>query len=197
MALRLVAGLGNPGPRYAQTRHNTGFWFVEALAAGAPFRSEKRFHGECCRITTANEDYWLLKPLTFMNHSGQALAAWINYYQTPLSEILVVHDEIDFPVGVARLKQGGGAGGHNGIRDIAHHFGNDFLRLRIGIGHPGDAKLVVDYVLNRPPPAEELAIRSAINQGLQIFPLLQAGEIQQAMNYLHSQSPSRNENRVT
>lgn len=189
MTLRLVAGLGNPGPRYANTRHNAGFWVVEALAAGTPFRVEKRFNSEICRITTETTDFWILKPLTFMNHSGQAIAAWVNYYQTPLPEIIVIHDEIDLPPGVARIKQGGGNGGHNGLRDIHSHLGSNFLRIRIGIGHPGDANQVVNYVLDRPPPAEELAIHSAINETLQVFPFIYAGEIQKAMNYLHTRRP--------
>lgn len=198
MTLRLIVGLGNPGPRYQNTRHNAGFWVVDTLAAGAPFRSEKRFFGEICRISgngnSEGADCFLFKPMTFMNRSGQALAAWINYYRLPISEIMVIHDDIDLPPGVARLKQGGGNGGHNGLRDIHQHLGADFLRLRIGIGHPGDARLVVNYVLDSPLPEEELAIRAAINEALRVFPLIQTGEIQKAMNLLHTRrSPALTE----
>jgi PTH1 family peptidyl-tRNA hydrolase len=191
MAVRLIAGLGNPGPRYEDTRHNAGFWLVDALAreAGAHLRPESRFFGETCRIVGAEGECWLLKPATFMNHSGQAVAGLARFYKVPVAEILVVHDDLDLPPGTARLKQGGGHGGHNGLRDITAHLGADFLRLRLGIGHPGAAREVVDYVLDRPSRADEEAIRAAIDDALQVVPLVRAGELQKAMNRLHTQRP--------
>ncbi|CAK0747979.1 peptidyl-tRNA hydrolase [Gammaproteobacteria bacterium] len=196
MAVRLIAGLGNPGPRYEDTRHNAGFWVVDALAreVGAHFRPEARFHGETCRIAgPGNDECWLLKPTTFMNHSGQSVAALARFYKLPVSEILVVHDDLDLPPGTARLKQGGGHGGHNGLRDITAHLGADFLRLRLGIGHPGDARKVVDYVLDRPSRAEEEAIHEAIDDAMRVLPWVRADELQKAMNHLHSRRLSSKE----
>ncbi|CAK0764816.1 peptidyl-tRNA hydrolase [Gammaproteobacteria bacterium] len=193
MAVRLIAGLGNPGPRYENTRHNAGFWVVDALAqaAGIHFRPESRFLGEACRIAGAEgNEYWLLKPTTFMNHSGQSVAALARFYKISVTDILVVHDDLDLPSGVARLKQGGGHGGHNGLSDIISHLGANFLRLRLGIGHPGDAQRVIDYVLDRPSRADEEAIRKAMDNALRVLPWVGAGELQKAMNHLHSQRAS-------
>lgn len=192
MVVRLLAGLGNPGPRYEDTRHNAGFWFVENLAreAGVHFRPESRFLGETCRVTGHDGDeYWLLKPTTFMNHSGQSVAALVRFYKLAVSEILVIHDDLDIPMGCARFKQGGGHGGHNGLRDITAHLGADFARLRIGIGHPGYADQVVDYVLTRPSQVEEKLIRAAIDDALRVVPWIRAGEYQKVMNHLHSRRP--------
>lgn len=190
--LRLIAGLGNPGSRYQDTRHNAGFWWLDALAEGhgVSFRPESRFHGEVGRLTAGPHECWLLKPTTFMNHSGQALVALAHFYKIPTNAILVVHDELDLPPGVARLKQGGGHGGHNGLRSIVAHLGADFQRLRLGIGHPGQARQVIDYVLDRPSYDDSMAIQQAIGASLQVLPLVRSGDLAKAMNRLHTAPPS-------
>lgn len=188
MSITLIAGLGNPGPRYIATRHNAGFWFVDQIAEQAheQFRREAKFFGEVCRI---DSKYWLLKPNTFMNHSGQAVAALANYYKIPVEQILVVHDELDFPPGVARLKKGGGDGRHNGLKDIIRHLGsNKFLRLRLGIGHPGHSSEVVNYVLDSASRDDQVAIETAMDAALATIPLILAGDINKAMQQLHSQT---------
>jgi len=188
-SIGLIAGLGNPGADYAATRHNAGFWFVDALAAahGASLRAEAKFHGELGRAAVGGRDVWLLKPTTFMNHSGQAVAAVARYYKLAPEQILVAHDDLDLPVGTARLKRGGGHGGHNGLRDVINHLGSrDFLRLRLGIHHPGDSKAVVDYVLGRPSAADREAIEDAIARALDVMPLVVSGDLERAMNRLHS-----------
>ncbi len=189
-AVRLIVGLGNPGPEYAGTRHNAGFWFIDRLAQcwNASLRREAKFFGEAARATLPEGEVWLLKPATFMNRSGQSVAALAHFYKIPPQAILVAHDELDFAPGVARLKQGGGHGGHNGLRDIIARLGNqrDFLRLRLGIGHPGDSRQVTGYVLGRPPAAERAAIEQALDAAVAVMPLLLRGELQQAMQGLHS-----------
>ncbi|CAK0774657.1 peptidyl-tRNA hydrolase [Gammaproteobacteria bacterium] len=193
MAVRLIVGLGNPGPRYEETRHNAGFWVVDTLAraAGVKLRPEVRFLGEICRVVGHNgDDCWLLKPTTFMNHSGQAVAALSRFHKMAPSEILVVHDDLDLPPGIARLKNGGGHGGHNGLRDIIAHLGSEFSRLRLGIGHPGNARPVIDHVLDRPSHADETAIRDAIDAAIQVLPWVCAGQLQKAMNQLNGQRVS-------
>jgi len=187
--LRLVVGLGNPGPQYAETRHNAGFWLADELARqqSGQFRPDAKFHGETCRIVLADRDLWLLKPMSFMNRSGQAAAALARFHRIALPEILVVHDDLDLPVGTARLKRAGGPGGHNGLRDlIAQLGGNDFARLRLGIGHPGDSRDVLDYVLRRTPQAERALIEDAIADSLRELPRIVAGEWAKAMQTLHS-----------
>lgn len=186
----LIVGLGNPGGEYEHTRHNAGFWFVDALAHqhGGSFRLDSKFQGEVCRISPAGGDCWLLKPATFMNRSGQAVAALANFYKIPAAGILVVHDELDLPPGVARLKQGGGHGGHNGLRDITARLGADFMRLRIGIGHPGSKEQVIGYVLQRPSLADRQRIDEAIAAALGVMPELLRGEVQRAMNCLHTKA---------
>jgi len=186
---RLIVGLGNPGARYEGTRHNAGFWFVEALArqAQAPWRQEARFHGEVARAPVAGRDCWLLRPLTYMNRSGQAVAALARYYRIPPEAVLVAHDELDLPPGTARLKRGGGHAGHNGLRSIQQELGGaGFLRLRLGIGHPGSKELVTPYVLGRPPAEEEARIREAVARALEVLPELMAGDLQRAMHRLHT-----------
>ncbi len=186
--VRLVVGLGNPGPRYADTRHNVGFWFADRLASrhAAVFQRAGRFHGEAAQIT-AGEKIWLLKPETFMNHSGQSLAAMARYYRYTPAQILVAHDELDLPPGTVRLKRGGGHGGHNGLRDIMMQYGSrDFLRLRIGIGHPGAADLVTPYVLSRASREDETLIEEAIDEAVQVFPHIIDGDLEKAMHVLHS-----------
>ncbi len=188
-ALQLIVGLGNPGIEYAQTRHNAGFWLVDALArqhSGA-FRPDTKYHGELCRITLADQTVWLLKPMTFMNRSGQSVAALARFHRIPLPSILVVHDDLDLPAGAVRLKRGGGHGGHNGLRDlIAHLGGNDFARLRLGIGHPGDSREVLDHVLRRAPRSEQELLEQAIADALREIPQLLAGRWEHATQTLHS-----------
>ena len=189
-AIRLVAGLGNPGREHAATRHNAGFWFVDALASrlSCAFVSEGKFHGHVAR---AGADLRLLKPATYMNLSGRAVAALMRFFGIGVEDLLVVHDELDLRPGEIRLKQGGGLAGHNGLRDLDAQLGTaEFWRLRIGIGHPRDSAFpqqdVVDYVL-RPPAAGELAaIRAAIDKGLDAWPAIAAGEFERAMTALHT-----------
>lgn len=186
----LIVGLGNPGGQYEQTRHNAGFWFVDAIARaqGETLRNENKFFGEAGKVMIGGQAVWLLKPQTFMNRSGQAVAALANFYKIPQEEILVVHDELDLAPGIARLKKGGGHGGHNGLRDIiAQMGGREFFRLRVGIGHPGSAKQVSNFVLSRAPSDEERAIEDSIDQALAVLPQIISGDFQKAMNTLHSQ----------
>ena len=188
-SIQLIAGLGNPGPEYERTRHNAGFWFVDALARqrADSLRHENRFHGETARIERDGQECRLLKPLTYMNRSGQAVSALAKFYRIPPESILVVHDELDLPAGTARLKKGGGHGGHNGLRDIISALGgNGFLRLRIGIGHPGHRDDVVNYVLRKASREDEELIEQSIDAALGAVPLLLAGEIERAMHQLHS-----------
>ncbi len=187
-SLRLVVGLGNPGPEYAQTRHNAGFWLVDELAGqhGAQFRPDGKAHGESCRIALGSQEFWLLKPMTYMNRSGLAVAALARFHRIPPPAILVVHDDLDLPPGTARLKRGGGHGGHNGLRDVIARLGApDFLRLRLGIGHPGDRREVLDYVLRRAPREEQALLETAIAEALRELPRIAAGQLAQAMQALH------------
>ncbi|MGA7951136.1 MAG: aminoacyl-tRNA hydrolase [Thiobacillaceae bacterium] len=193
-ALRLIAGLGNPGPEYSETRHNAGFWFVDACARklGAKLAPESRYFGEAARVRTESGDLWLLKPLTFMNRSGRAVAALVRFYKISPEEILVVHDELDLLPGEIRLKQGGGNGGHNGLKDLAVQLGSaEFWRLRLGIGHPrnlGVAQDVVDFVLHRPRAQEQEAIEIAVTRGLDELPALLRGDFPAAMRRLHTKA---------
>jgi PTH1 family peptidyl-tRNA hydrolase len=181
-APRLVVGLGNPGAEYSETRHNAGFWFCERLAAqlGVALAREARFHGLVGQVRPAGT--WLLLPQTFMNRSGQAVGALARFYRLAPAEILVVHDELDFPPGQLRLKFGGGLGGHNGLKDISSHLGTqDYWRLRIGIGHPGDRNEVVNYVLKPPRREEQPEIDQAIERALGLWPLIARGDWNAAM----------------
>lgn len=188
--ITLIVGLGNPGAKYEPTRHNAGFWFVDALARkySGSFKSENKFHGEACKIRLGGDEVWLLKPMTFMNRSGQGIAALANFYKISPEAILVAHDELDLPPGAARLKKGGGHGGHNGLRDTIAQLGNnkDFQRLRIGIGHPGHSSQVTGYVLGKAPADEQRLMDDAIDDALEVMPLAVSGEMQKAMNQLHS-----------
>ena len=188
-SVKLIVGLGNPGKQYEQTRHNAGFWFVEEVArqTGCQFRPETKFLGEVARVQSAGLDYWLLKPATFMNRSGQSIQALANFYKIDVDEILVVHDELDLEPGVARLKKGGGHGGHNGLRDtIAALSSKDFQRLRLGIGHPGDRNMVVDYVLKSPSKPHFNQIEEAIYQASKVLPQVISGDVATAMQELHT-----------
>lgn len=185
----LLVGLGNPGPRYAETRHNAGFWFAEAAARrlGLHFRAEKRFLGSVAQGEWRGEKLRLLEPDTYMNHSGRAVSALAGFFKIPVERILVAHDEIDLPPGDARLKVGGGHGGHNGLRDIINHLGSpDFARLRIGVGHPGTSDEVVDYVLRRAGKAEQAQIDAAIDKACDILPDILDGDLSRAMQALHT-----------
>lgn len=185
----LVVGLGNPGPDYKHTRHNIGFWFVDTLARtlGVTFKLVSRFHGHVAEVSFAEHQGRLFKPATYMNHSGQAVAAISKYYKIAPQHILVVHDEIDLSPGSVRLKQGGGDGGHNGLRDIisALQGNRDFPRLRIGVGHPGRSDEVIDYVLQKPSRHDTELISAGIDGTIELMPLIVAGEFEQAMNQLH------------
>lgn len=187
--ISLIVGLGNPGASHENTRHNAGFWFVDKLVreASGNFRSESKFHAEVCKAHLNGQQCWLCKPDTYMNRSGQAVAAIAKFYKIPLDEILIVYDEIDLPPGTVRLKKGGGHGGHNGMRDVISHLGSkDFLRLRIGVGHPGHSDQVSDYVLGKPSKADRRLIDDTIDAGLAVMPLVVKGDIETAMQRLHT-----------
>ena len=189
--LKLIVGLGNPGTEYARTRHNAGFQFVDELARrhGALFRSEPRHRAEVARARIGESELWLLKPMSYMNHSGDPVRSVASFYKVPLESILVAYDELDFPAGVVRLRQGGGAAGHNGLRDVIAQLGDAFWRLRIGIGHPGDRTQVLDYVLGRPSPADAQLLRGALQAAADSVPVLLTEGAQIAMNRLHSRDP--------
>jgi PTH1 family peptidyl-tRNA hydrolase len=187
--ISLIAGLGNPGSEYAETRHNAGFRFLDLLLAGSgvTLKSERRFAGRVARHQVSGHELWLLAPDTFMNHSGEAVQKLAHFYKIPPDQILIVHDELDLSPGIARLKTGGGAGGHNGIADIIEQLGTpDFARLRIGIGKPATASQGASYVLRRAPPAEQALIDDAIRAALEHLPDVLHGNIQKAMNGLHA-----------
>lgn len=193
MPIRLVAGLGNPGAEYEQTRHNAGFWFVDCLAEqiGAPLlKKESRFQALVAKGRLAGQDVWLAKPQTFMNLSGRAVGALAHFYRILPEEILVVHDELDIAPGTARLKKGGSTGGHRGLNDIVAALGTqDFWRLRLGIGHPRNAGLktaVIDYVLQRPGREDRLLIEEASRRALEVMPLFCEGKFDKAMMTLHT-----------
>jgi PTH1 family peptidyl-tRNA hydrolase len=189
MAIRLIVGLGNPGPEYEQTRHNAGFWLVDALA-GKPLARETRFNAMAGKIKCAGEDIFLLQPQTFMNRSGQSVGALARFYKIAPEDVLVVHDELDMPPGAAKLKKGGSSGGHNGLKDITAALGTqDYWRLRLGIGHPrtaGSQQAVADYVLHRPRKEEQQLIDEAIEKSLKIIPLLCEGKFENATMQLHT-----------
>ena len=190
---RLIVGLGNPGAEYTETRHNAGFWFCERLAdaLGARFGHESRFHGLVAKSPTSGA--LLLMPQTFMNRSGQAVGALARFYRISPAEILVVHDELDIPPGQLRLKFGGGLGGHNGLKDITAHCGTqDFWRLRIGIGHPGNRNEVINFVLKRPGREEQELIDEAIARALAAWPLVSGGNLNAAATQLNTRAGSAN-----
>ena len=186
--IKLFVGLGNPGGQYEATRHNAGFWWVDLVAASnnSPIKLDSKFLGLVGKLSNSN-DTWLLKPNTFMNASGKAVAALANYYKILPEQILVIHDELDLPAGTVKLKKAGGHGGHNGLKDIAAALGTpDFWRLRLGIGHPGDRNEVVNFVLKAPTKDEQSALDGAIDKSLTILPQLLSGDFEQAMLKLHS-----------
>jgi peptidyl-tRNA hydrolase, PTH1 family len=190
LALRLIVGLGNPGPEHLNTRHNAGFWFVDLLAKrhGGEFRDYRKYSGETARVTIAEHELILLKPTTYMNRSGLSVRQVSDFYKLAPDEILVAHDELDIPVGTLRLKHAGGHGGHNGLRDTIAHIGENFWRLRVGIGHPGNKADVIDYVLTRAPRAEEDLIYQAVDTAADCMPLLLEQGAERAMTKLHSRA---------
>lgn len=190
--LAAVAGLGNPEDRYADTLHNAGFWCVDELArrSGASFSYEKRFDAETCKIPLHGEDVWLLKPQSYMNRSGRPVRALLDYYKIAPEALLVVHDEIDLPPGTVRLKKGGGHGGHNGLRDVIRHCGADFMRLRIGIGHPGEKDKVTGYVLRKADAATVAVLERAIDDAADIVTVLADRGLDEAMKELHTRPPA-------
>src|SRR5215472_6123501 len=184
LPLKLIVGLGNPGSQYARTRHNAGFWLLDELARrhGATFRNEPRHQGELARARIGGAELWLLKPMSFMNRSGGPVHSVAGFYKVPAESILVAYDELDFSPGVIKLKQGGGAAGHNGMRDVIAQMGDQFWRLRIGIGHPRDRAAVLNYVLGRPSAEDSRLIDEAIGAGLDAVSLLLAEGGQKAMH---------------
>jgi len=188
-AIRLIVGLGNPGREYEGNRHNVGFWWVDELARiqNVYFKRENKFHGEIARSNLHGHEVWLIKPQTFMNKSGRSVGAIAQFYKIEPRQILVVHDELDLPSGVARLKVGGGHGGHNGLKDTIAHLGaKDFWRLRIGIGHPGERNEVSNYVLGNPRSEERKLIDEAMEKAQGVAHLIIEGKLEAAMLKLHS-----------
>jgi peptidyl-tRNA hydrolase, PTH1 family len=186
--ISLIVGLGNPGPEYAETRHNAGFRFLDVLLRGKSehLRSESRFSGDVARTQIAGQDVWLLAPMTFMNKSGDSVSRFAQFYKIPHQRILVAYDEIDLPPGQVRLKQGGGAAGHNGLTDVIEKLGTpDILRLRIGVGHPGLAPQVAAFVLKRAPKAEQELIDGAIDAAAGCIDDIVQGQYERVMNALH------------
>ncbi|SEJ21225.1 MULTISPECIES: aminoacyl-tRNA hydrolase [unclassified Pseudomonas] len=190
-AIQLIVGLGNPGPEYEQTRHNAGALFVERIASAqrVNLTADRKYFGLTAKFSHQGQDVRLLIPTTYMNRSGQSVAALAGFFRIPAHAILVAHDELDLPPGVAKLKLGGGHGGHNGLRDIIAQLGNQngFHRLRLGIGHPGDASLVSNFVLGRAPRAEQEKLDASIDFALGVLPDVLAGDFAKAMRVLHSQ----------
>lgn len=186
-----IAGLGNPGPKYAETRHNAGFWFLEALAglSQANLRLNGKLRARISRVTLHSRDCVLIKPDTFMNQSGPPVRAVTEYFQVPVQHLLVAYDELDLPPGVVRLKAGGGHGGHNGLKDVFRHIeDHSFLRLRFGIGHPGSKDAVLDYVLGKPSAVDEKLIRRAVARAIAVLPEILSGDVAGAIQTLHTEN---------
>ncbi len=191
--IRLIAGLGNPGQEYLRNRHNAGFWFADVLATGERqrFSYENRLHAETCRLPIGGEQVRVIKPVTFMNESGRAVVAALNYWKLTPDALLVVHDDLDLPPGTARLKFDGGHGGQNGVRDIMAQLGHGkFHRLRIGIGHPGDRNRVTPWVLGNPSAADEDLMLDANTHAQNVLPLAVAGDFNEATKRLHTSRDS-------
>ena len=192
--IKLLVGLGNPGPQYEDTRHNAGFWWLEAVARElkATLQPERSYFGVAARLSHQGQPLWLLEPMTFMNRSGQSVAALARFFKIAPDEILVAHDELDLVPGEARLKKGGGHAGHNGLRDIHAQLGSaDYWRLRLGIGHPGDRQEVANWVLKKPAPDQREALQQAIERSLKALPDLLAGQMDKATAAIHTSKPPR------
>ena len=190
--IRLIAGLGNPGPEYEATRHNAGFWFVDAVARQAKVMlvPERSYFGLAAKMSTAQGPVWLLEPMTYMNVSGKSVAALARFFKIAPDEILVVHDELDLMPGQAKLKLGGSHAGHNGLKDIHAQLGTaDYWRLRLGIGHPGVKAEVINYVLRKPSAEHRDAIDKSIDESLRALDLILAGEMERAMMKVHAKPP--------
>lgn len=184
----MIAGLGNPDSKYERTLHNAGFWFVDALLrkVGGEFRYDKKFDAEICRIDLQGNEVWLVKPQSFMNLSGGPVRGVLDYYRLQPEQLLVAHDEIDLPPGTVRLKLGGGHGGHNGMRDVMRHCGSDFMRLRIGVGHPGEKSMVTNYVLKKGAADVEAAVNKTLDDAVAVMPILVEDGLNAAMKKLHT-----------
>ena len=192
--IKLFVGLGNPGPEYEATRHNAGFWWIDALARELklPLVMDRSYHGFVARTTVAGHSVWLLQPQTFMNLSGKSVAALARFFKILPNEILVAHDEMDIPPGEAKLKLGGSHAGHNGLRDIHAQLGTDaYWRLRLGVGHPGLKSEVVSWVLKKPSPDHRIAIEQTLDRCLKALPDLLAGEMDKATQQIHTSKPPR------
>ena len=195
MTIRLIVGLGNPGPEYELTRHNAGFWLVDNLAStlrNCSLQRDSRMNALMAKTTLDGAEIWLLEPQTYMNRSGQSVGALARFYKIAPEEILVVHDELDIDPGIAKLKKGGSSGGHNGLKDITAALGTqDYWRLRLGIGHPRNAssqQAVADFVLHRPRKEEQVLIEESIDKALKIIPMLVAGKFEAATMQLHTKN---------
>jgi PTH1 family peptidyl-tRNA hydrolase len=192
--IKLLVGLGNPGPDYEDTRHNAGFWFVDAVARvlKVTLVADRSYHGLVARASEGGQPVWLLEPQTFMNQSGKSVATLARFFKIQPDEILVAHDEMDIAPGEAKLKKGGSHAGHNGLRDIHAQLGTaDYWRLRIGVGHPGDKAAVVSWVLKKPLVDQRKAIEASIERSVQALPMLLAGEMDKAMVKIHTSKPPR------
>ena len=187
--IQIIAGLGNLGNEYENTRHNAGFWFIDRLLYqhNLSLKKENKFFADAAKVNIGSSTIWLIKPMNFMNRSGQSIARLAQFYKIKPEQILVVHDELDLSPGSVKLKQGGGHGGHNGLRDTINQLGSkDFYRLRLGIGHPGSKEQVVGYVLGKTPVREKDLIESAIDKSIDSLALILNGDMQKAMNQLHT-----------
>lgn len=192
--IKLFVGLGNPGPEYEATRHNAGFWWIDALSRElkAPLSLDKNYHGQVARTTIGGQTVWLLKPLTFMNLSGKSVAALARFFKIAPDEVLVAHDELDIVPGQVKLKFGGSHAGHNGLRDIHAQVGTaDYWRLRIGVGHPGVKAEVINWVLKKPSQEDRMAMENCIDRCLKAVPELLRGEMEKAMMLIHTSHPPR------
>jgi len=189
--IRLIVGLGNPGRKYEKTRHNAGFWWVDAIAGRgrASWSKQTRFSANTAKVDVEGREFWLLKPETYMNESGRSVASFTHFHRIEPAEMLVVHDELDLPPGTVKLKKGGGTGGHNGLTDIVEALDTkDFWRLRIGIGHPGHKDLVADYVLHKASGDEQALIDPAFDRSLDVMPWIAKGRMTDAMTWLHTKA---------
>jgi PTH1 family peptidyl-tRNA hydrolase len=188
MSISVIVGLGNPGEKYAATRHNVGYWLLEQIAAtaGTPLKAEKKVLGDVAQASVAYTNIRLLRPATYMNESGRSVRAMLDFYKVDPAQLLVIHDELDLPPGTIRLKTGGGHGGHNGLRDIISQCGKDFMRLRIGIGHPGERSQVSGFVLKAPSAKERELIDNALPDAESAVEMLLKDGMEKAMHFLHT-----------